>query len=101
VYSTTLEAASTSRTRIEREFDPESVRATKASAVRDLSVGGPHLAALALRAGLVDELHWVVTPIVVGGGTPWLPDDVGVELELTDERRFAGGAVFLRYRTRA
>ena len=101
VYSTTLEAASTSRTRIEREFDPESVRATKASAVRDLSVGGPHLAALALRAGLVDELHWFVTPIVVGGGTPWLPDDVRVELELTDERRFAGGVAFLRYRTRA
>ena len=94
-------SAITSRTRIEREFDPESVRATKASGGRDLSVGGSHLAALALRAGLVDELHWFVTPIVVGGGTPWLPDDVGVELELKNERRFTGGVAFLCYRTRA
>ena len=100
VYPTTLETANTAKTRVQREFDPEVVRAMKASARRDLSVGGPHLAALAIRAGLVDELHWFVTPIVVGGGTPWLPDDVSVELELTDEHRSAGGVVFLRYRTR-
>ncbi len=100
VYSTTLATASTAKTRIERDFDTEAVRTLKTSANRGLSVGGPALAALAFRAGLVDELRWFVTPVVVGGGTPWLPDDVRAELELTDQRRFAGGVVFLRYRTR-
>ena len=100
VYSTTLATASTAKTRIERDFDTEAVRTLKTSANRGLSVGGPALAALAFRAGLVDELRWFVTPVVVGGGTPWLPDDVRAELELTDQRRFAGGVVFLRHRTR-
>lgn len=99
VYSTTLETASTARTRIERDFDPEAVRGMKASAERDLGVGGAELAAQAIRAGLVDEWHLFVTPIVVGGGKPSLPDDVRVKLELLDERRFGNGVVFLRYRT--
>ena len=100
VYSKTLEQAASARTRIEREFDAEAVRRMKASAERDLSVGGPELAAQAIRAGLVDELHLFVTPIVVGGGNPWLPDGVRVKLELLDERRFGTGVVYLRYRTR-
>ena len=100
VYSRTLEQAASSRTRIEREFDPDAVRRMKASAERDLSVGGPELAAQAIKAGLVDELHLFVTPIVVGGGNPWLPDGVRVELELLDEHRFGSGVVYLRYRTR-
>ena len=100
VYSKTLEQASSARTRIEREFDPEAVRRLKASAERDLSVGGPDLAAQAIKAGLVDELHLFVTPIIVGGGIPWLPDRVRVRLELLDERRFDGGVVYLHYRTR-
>jgi len=100
VYSKTLEQAASARTRIEREFDPEAVRRMKASAERDLSVGGPELAAQAIKAGLVDELHLFVTPIVVGGGNPWLPDGVRVELELLDEHRFGSGVVYLRYRTR-
>ena len=99
VYSTTLVTASTGKTRIERDFDPEEVRLMKASARRDLSVGGPGLAARAIEAGLVDELLRFITPIVVGGGTRWLPDGVRIELELADQRRFDSGVVFLRYRT--
>jgi dihydrofolate reductase len=100
VYSKTLEQPTTARTRIEREFDPEAVRRMKASAERDLTVGGPELAALAIKAGLVDELHLFLTPIVVGGGKLTLPRDVRVKLELLDERRFGNGVVYLRYRTR-
>jgi len=101
VYSGTLEAATTARTRIERDFDPEAVRRIKASAGRDLAVGGPNLAAQAFRAGLVDECHLFLAPIVVGGGKRSLPEDVRVELELLDERRFGGGMVYLRYRAGA
>jgi dihydrofolate reductase len=100
VYSKTLEQAASARTRIEREFDPEVVRRMKASAERDLSVGGPDLAGQAIKAGLVDELHLFITPIIVGGGTAWLPDGARVKLELLDERRFGGGVVYLRYGTR-
>jgi dihydrofolate reductase len=101
VYSTTLERVSTARTRIERAFDPEAVRRVKASQTRDLSVGGPDLAARAFEAGLVDECHLFVAPIVVGGGTQSFPDHVRVRLDLVDERRFGNGMVHLRYRTRA
>jgi dihydrofolate reductase len=99
VYSKTLETAATARTRIERDFDPETVRQLKASAERDITVGGPNLAAQAIRAGLVDELQLFVAPVVVGGGKQSLPDDVRLELELLDERRFGSGVVYLRYRT--
>jgi len=101
VYSSTLDAPVTSRTRIERSFDPAAVAELKASSERDLSVGGPGLAAHALRAGLVDELQLLVTPVVVGGGTSFLPDDVRLDLELLDQRRFGNGAVLLRYDVRS
>ncbi len=101
VYSTTLETAPSARTRIERVFDPEAVRQIKAEATRDVSVGGPGLAADAIGAGLVDECHLFLTPILVGGGTPSLPLGVRLELELLDERRFAGGVVHLHHRTKA
>ena len=97
VYSRTLEAVSSAKTRIEREFDPEAVRAMKAAAERDLAVGGPNLAAHAFRAGLVDAYHLVIAPVVVGGGKQSLPDDVRFELELEEERRFGNGMVHLRY----
>ena len=100
VYSTTLETTSSARTRIERDFDPEAVRRLKAQAGRDLTVGGPHLAGQAIAAGLVDECHLFFVPVMVGGGTRALPDGVRVELELVDERRFASGVVYLRYRTK-
>jgi dihydrofolate reductase len=98
VYSRSLESASSARTTIERDFDPEVIRAMKASADRDISIGGPVLAANAIRAGLVDEIHLFLNPILVGRGNPALPDDVRVPLELLDERRFDHGVVYLRYR---
>ncbi len=99
VYSRTLEAVSTSKTRIERDFDPEAVRRMKGSVGRDLAVGGADLAAQAFGAGLVDECHLFVAPVVVGGGKRSLPGGVRVRLELLDERRFGGGMVYLHYRT--
>ena len=101
VYSKTLETARSARTRIERDFDPDTVRELKASAERDISVGGPDLAAQAIKAGLVDEYHVFVVPYVAGGGTRFLPDNVRLELELLEERRFGNGVVHLHYRTRA
>jgi dihydrofolate reductase len=100
VYSKTLETVSSARTRIERDFDPEALRQLKARAVRDITVGGPDLAAQAIKAGLVDEYHLFVTPVVVGGGTRALPNGVRVDLELLDERRFGSGVVHLHYRTK-
>ena len=99
VYSRTLETVASARTRIERDFDPDAVRQMKALAGRDISVGGPDLAAQAIRAGLVDECHLFLSPIVVGGGKPCLPDNVRLNLELLDERRFGNGVVHLHYRT--
>jgi len=100
VYSRTLDAVSTAGTRIERRFDAETVRGLKAAAGHDLGVGGSELAAQALGAGLVDELHLFVVPVVVGGGKRSLPDGVRLELELLDERRFGSGVVHLHYACR-
>ena len=98
VYSTTLAEVSSARTTIEKTFEPEAIQRLKSTAQRDISIGGPHLAAEAFRAGLVDEVHLILAPVIVGGGTRALPDDVRVGLELLDERRFAGGMVHLHYR---
>ena len=98
VYSSTLADVSSRRTRIERDFDPDAVRALKASATANLSIGGPHLAAQAFAAGLVDELALFVTPVVVGGGTKALPDGLHLGLELKDEYAFRNGVVYLGYR---
>ena len=100
VYSRTLETARTARTRIERAFDPETIRQVKAQSDRDVTVGGPDLAAQAIRAGLVDDFQMFVVPVVVGAGKQSLPRDGRIELELLDERRFRNGTVFLHYRTR-
>jgi dihydrofolate reductase len=97
VYSRTLSQVSSARTRIEPEFDPAAVRELKAAAERDIGIGGPDLAAQALAAGLVDELHLFLSPILVGGGKPALPDGRRFDLELIDERRFANGVLHLHY----
>jgi dihydrofolate reductase len=97
VYSRTLDAPSSARTRIEREFDPAAIERLKASGERDLAVAGAELAAHAFSAGLVDECHLFLSPIAVGGGKPALPQGMRLELELLDERRFRGGVVRLRY----
>ncbi len=98
VFSRTLDEVSSAKTRIERKLDPDAVRRIKASAERDLSVGGPELAAQALAAALVDECHLFVSPIVVGGGTRALPSGLHLDLELLGERRFGNGVVHLHYR---
>ena len=100
VYSTTLATAASAKTQIERSFDPDAVRKLKAQAARDLSVGGPGLAAQALQAGLVDECHLFVAPVIVGGGTRFLPEGLRLDLELAEERRFGNGTVYLQYRTK-
>ena len=97
VYSRTLDAASSERTRIERDFDPEAVRRMKAGAKRDISVGGPELAGQAIKAGLVDECHLFLSPVIVGGGKKALPDGVRVNLRLLDQRCFGNGVVHLHY----
>ena len=99
VYSRTLDAVTTAKTRLERDFDPVAVRQLKAQASSDLGIGGPELAAQALAAGLVDECHLLLTPIVVGGGKPAFPSGLRLRLELLDERRFGNGVVHLHYRT--
>lgn len=98
VFSKTLEKPASERTRIERVFDPVSIEGMKEESARDLSIGGPHLAAEAIRAGLVDEYRLFLAPVVIGGGTASLPDDVRLDLELIDERRFGSGVVHLHYR---
>jgi dihydrofolate reductase len=97
VFSKTLDEVSSARTTIRREFDAPSIRALKASAAKDVTVGGPELAGHALRAGLVDELQLFLVPVLVGGGNKALPDGVFHRLALAEERRFANGTVFLRY----
>lgn len=100
VYSSTVQTADSERTRIERSFEPAAVTDLKASADRDLAIGGPHLAAQALASGLVDELHFFVSPVVVGGGTRALPDGVKVNADLIQQRGFANGVVHLGYAVR-
>jgi dihydrofolate reductase len=100
VFSRTLDAVSTARTRLERRFDPDAVRQLKEQAPSNISVGGAELAAQALAAGLVDECHFFLTPVVVGNGTRSLPDGLRVRLDLLDEHRFDGGVVHLHYRVR-
>jgi dihydrofolate reductase len=101
VYSRTLQAPSSARTRIEREFNPDAVRQLKLSSTADISIGGGDLAGQAIGVGLVDECHLFVCPIVIGGGKRTLPDNVRAQLELLDERRFKNGVVHLHYRVSA
>ena len=100
VYSKTLEAASTRNTQIERNFNPEAIKQLKKTVKHDILIGGPELAAHAFQSGLIDECHLFLTPIIVGGGKPSLPDRVRLELELLEERRFRNGTVYLRYQAR-
>jgi dihydrofolate reductase len=100
VYSKSLESVSTPKTRLEREFEPQAVRDLKAQLPHDISVAGPNLAAQAIRAGLVDEYELLVVPVMLGSGKPVLPSNVGVKLDLLEERRVGNGWVYLHYRTR-
>ena len=99
VFSETLDSVSTARTRLHRTFDPAAITQLKASSARDISIGGATLAAHAMRAGLVDEFHLVIVPVLVGGGTSVMPLGIRLNLELIDMRRFDSGFVHLHYRT--
>ncbi len=101
VYSRSLQEVTTARTTLEHEFDPAKVAELKATSSKDLSVGGPHLAAQAIAAGLVDECRLLLSPVVVGGGNAALPTGLRWDLELVDERRFSNGAVHLHYRAQS
>lgn len=100
VYSTTLTEPNTTRTRIVRAFDADEVRSLKQASSADLLVSGPGLAAQALRAAVVDELHMVIAPVTVGSGKPAFPTDLRLDLEVLDQRRFRNGAVHVAYRVR-
>ena len=100
VYSTSLDAVATENTTIEREFDPEIVADLVGRSDTDVSIGGAHLAVHALRAGLVGEIRMFVYPVIVGGGTAFLPDGLRLDLELIEERTFDDGTVYLRYSAR-
>ena len=100
VFSKTLTSVPTRKTQLERTFDPETIRQLKKEVEQDILIGGAELAAHAFRAGLIDECHLFLTPIIVGDGKKSLPDNVRIELELLEERRFGNGMVFLRYRTK-
>ncbi len=99
VFSTTLPSVDTSRTTLQREFDPVQVRRLADEADGDVGIGGPELAAHALRAGIVDRVEYYVTPVVVGGGTPWLPSGLRTDLRLVGHHRFGNGVVHLAYTT--
>ncbi|MFC3800933.1 dihydrofolate reductase family protein [Cohnella sp. GCM10012308] len=98
VYSGTLPAATSAKTKVEREFDPDAIRRLKASSEADMTIGGPELAGQAMRAGLIDECHLLLNPIVLGGGKPALPDNLRMQLELLSERRFRSGVIHFHYR---
>jgi dihydrofolate reductase len=100
VFSKTLESVAKPKTRLEREFDPQAVLDLKARSTRAISVAGPTLAAQASRLGLIDEYHLLVVPMMLGGGIRVLPSNLSVKLDLLDQRRFAGGWVYLRYEAR-
>lgn len=98
VYSTTLTDIETANTTLERSIDVEAVRKLVLESDEDFDIGGPHLAAQAIKAGIVDEYHQIIAPVIVGGGNHWLPQDVQVDLELVDVRKFENGFVHLQYR---
>jgi dihydrofolate reductase len=98
VFSKTLESVSSAKTRLERNFDPGMVRRLKSATEHDMTVGGADLAGQAIKAGLVDELQLFLVPVLVGSGKRALPDGARSALDLLDTRRFAHGAVYLRYR---
>jgi dihydrofolate reductase len=98
VFSESLKAANTSKTRISRSFESDEIAALKRESVRDVGIGGPHLAAAAFRSGLIDECRLFACPVLVGSGNRALPNNIFLKLDLVDQRRFRSGVVYLRYR---
>lgn len=98
VYSSMLQSANSTKTRILREFDPDFIRSLKAETDHDISVDGPHIAEHALRAGLVDEIHAFVSPVIVGAGNAFYPENLRLDLQLLEHKTFPNGVIFLRYK---
>jgi len=98
VYSTTLQEVAIANATIERSFDPHAIQKLVAESDKDFDIGGPHLAAEAIKAGIIDEYHQIIAPIVIGNGTAWLPKDVELKFELSGVRKFENGFVHLQYR---
>jgi dihydrofolate reductase len=98
VYSTSLSEVTTADTTLERSFDPSAIQKLVTESDKDFGIGGPHLAAQAIKAGIVDEYHQFVAPVIIGGGNFWLPKDVKAKLKLVDLRKFKNGTVYLHYR---
>lgn len=101
VYSTSLDKVAIANAKLERSFDPQAIQKLAAESDKDFDIGGPHLAAEAIKAGIIDEYHQIVAPVMIGNGNPWLPKDVKLELELGDERKFENGFVHLMYRKKS
>ena len=98
VYSTSLTDLEIANATIERSFDPDAIQKLVAESDKDFDIGGPHLAAQAIKAGIVDEYHQIIAPVLIGSGNPWLPKDVSTNLKLLDVRKFKNGFVHLQYR---
>jgi dihydrofolate reductase len=97
VYSTSLSKVDIVNTTIERSFDPDVIQKLVAESDKDFDIGGPNLAGQAIKAGIVDEYHQIIAPIIIGGGIPWLPKDASIKLKLTDMRKFENGFVHLQF----
>ena len=98
VFSTTLENLPTRKTQLMRSFEPETIRQLKANSEHDILIEGPEIASHAFRAGLIDECHLFILPVVVGGGKSAIPNNLRLNLELLEEQHFGNGTVYLRYR---
>jgi dihydrofolate reductase len=97
VYSTTLNSVTIANAQLERSFEPSTIQKLVARSDKDFDIGGPHLAAEAIKAGIVDEYHQIIAPIIIGSGNNWLPKDVKSKLKLIDARKFENGFVHLQY----
>jgi dihydrofolate reductase len=98
VYSTTLSEVKIANTTIEKSFDPSAIKKLVASSDKDFDIGGPHLAATAIKANIIDEYHQIIAPIILGGGNHWLPGGNNNKLKLVDMRKFKNGFAHLHYR---
>lgn len=97
VYSTSLSDIKMGNARLEKSFDPVAIQKLVAESDKDYDIGGPHLAAQAIKANIIDEYHQIICPIIIGEGNPWLPKDVNLKLKLTDVRKFQNGFAHLQY----
>jgi dihydrofolate reductase len=97
VYSTSLSEVTTDNTTLERKFSPDVIKKMVAESDKDFDIGGPHLAAEAIKANIIDEYHQIIVPLILGGGNHWLPGGNNNKLKLVDMHKFKNGFVHLQY----